>query len=661
MRHAVRLHRAVLAAALVVPAAMFGAAAWWNRAEVLREGAGAVERTAAVMHEHAAKVFDTADLVLARVDERIARMGEAEVASPETSEFLHALKQPLDQFVSIWVTDADGRVQAGSQPWNPGVTIADRDFFRVPRERAGAGSYVSEAFTGRVTTVSSFAISRRRSHPGNRFVGTLHVALSPDYFEQFFLEAAPVSPHAAGLFRADGALLAREPRLPGQERLPDASPVLRRIAEHPERGVLSDISASEQVERLYAYRKVGRWPVYVSFGADADALLARWRENLVVYGTVAAAAAATLLAVAWLALRRTKVAEAAQAALRREAAARAAAEAREAAEARFRGVFESRVVGFSVLDLASARTLVINDRLLQMTGTTRTDFEAGRYDWRRIAAPEHRAADERALEQARARGWWDPYEKEYLRRDGSRLPVRSSSAPLPGEPGRLVVLVQDISEQREAEMRRDLLMREVDHRAKNALATARAALRLTRATTVADFVREVDGRIGALAQAIALLSTTHWQGADLEALRRGELAPFIAGEERRGEPRAQLRGPATTVRADAVQPLAMAVHELATNATKYGALAAPSGVLDLSWELTGSPPEHLALRWRERGGPTVAAAPPESGFGTRVLRSTVTRQLGGTLEQRWDPAGLCCEMSFPAARVLAPPPDQPAA
>src|SRR3954469_7466423 len=84
---------------------------------------------------------------------------------------------------------------------------------------------------------------------------------------------------------------------------------------------------------------------------------------------------------------------------------------------------------------------------------------------------------------------------EYIRPDGSRLPVRISSAPLPGEPGRVVVLVQDISEQREGELRRDLLMREVDHRAKNALATAQAALRLTRAPSLPEFVREVDGRI----------------------------------------------------------------------------------------------------------------------------------------------------------------------
>jgi len=119
-------------------------------------------------------------------------------------------------------------------------------------------------------------------------------------------------------------------------------------------------------------------------------------------------------------------------------------------EARFRGVFESDLMGFSILDTRTGETLAINDSLLRMTGYTRADFEAGRGDRRAFTPEEYRAIDEAAIALARSRGWWDPYEKEYLRPDGTRLPVRVSSAPLPGEPGRVVVSVQDITQERAA-------------------------------------------------------------------------------------------------------------------------------------------------------------------------------------------------------------------
>ncbi|TDG28057.1 PAS domain S-box protein [Paracraurococcus ruber] len=706
----------MLATAVLVPALVFAAAGWWNRGEVLREGSDAVQRTATIMDEHTAKVLDTADLLLARVADRIAGLDDAQVATPATSAFLRAAIAPFEQFVSLWVSDANGRVLAGSQAWDPAVSLADRPFFQEQRERRAGGALVSAAFTGRATNLASFAISRRRIDAEEGFAGVIHVALSPDYFTRFFAEAAPPFRHAAGLFRADGSILARHPTAARpRDRLGPDSPLLLRMQRGEARGLIAETSTLDGRSRLYAFRKVGTWPVYVGFGADADALLDQWRSNLLAYGAVAAAAALTLLLVSVLALRRARAAEAAEAALAREALARAAAEARQAAEAHFRAVFESRAIGLSIFDAESGVTLQANERLLEMTGGTRAAFEAGTWDWRRVTAPEHLERDDHAITEARARGWWDPYEKDYVRPDGSRLPVRLSSAPLPGEPGRLVVLVQDISEQREAELRRDLLMREVDHRAKNALATARAALRLTRAPTLAEFVREVDGRIGALAQALALLSTTQWQGVPLEALLRGELAPFLAAG---GTPRAELRGPAVSIAAAAVQPLAMAVHELATNATKYGALSRQEGVLLLTWRLTAPAPVPAAepptsypaeppasypaeppasypaeppasgpaeppasgpaepqasdlaeppaasappggwllLEWQERGGPPVTAPPADRGFGTRVLQATLARQLGGTLTLCWEIEGLRCEIALPAARVLAPAP-----
>ncbi|MBV1798600.1 hypothetical protein [Siccirubricoccus sp. G192] len=179
-----------MAAALLVPAVVFGAAAWWNRAEVLREGTDRIERTAAIMHEQAAKIFDTADLVLGRVDDRVRHLDWDAISAPETSTFLRTLEAPRDQLVSIWITDAAGIVRAGSQDWEAGTGIAGRDFFAAQRDR-DAGTYLSTAFVGRATQIASFALSRRRSTPDGRFDGIIHVALSPAYFANFFEEAAP--------------------------------------------------------------------------------------------------------------------------------------------------------------------------------------------------------------------------------------------------------------------------------------------------------------------------------------------------------------------------------------------------------------------------------------------------------------------------------------
>jgi signal transduction histidine kinase len=322
-----RLHRLLIAAAILVPAVVFVAAAVWNRAEVVREATDTIVRTTAVLDEHARKVFDTVDLLLHRVDDHVRRLSADEIATPDTNDFLRALKEPLEQAVSIWVTDATGKVLAGSQFWDPNVGLAEREFFAAQRE-ADQGTYVSAAFTGRATRTPSFAVSRRRWSPDGSFAGTVHVALSPEYFARFYAEAVPPLPHTAALIRADGSILAREPAHATTERLGADSPVMKTIAAQPLAGFLRGVSTIDGRERFYAYHKVAAHPMYVALGIETSVVLQRWRRNLAVYGAVAGLASLTLLLVSGLALRRAQAEQAALTRLRHESEQRLAAEQR---------------------------------------------------------------------------------------------------------------------------------------------------------------------------------------------------------------------------------------------------------------------------------------------------------------------------------------------
>nr|WP_246408186.1 hybrid sensor histidine kinase/response regulator [Microvirga lupini] len=250
-----------------------------------------------------------------------------EISAPETSAFLQRIKAPLEQVVSIWITDATGHVRAGSQPWDPAVTIDEREWFQAQRGQ-DVGTYISAPFQGKATRAASFAVSRRRSTQDGHFDGIIHVALSPEYFSRFFQEAVPPGPSAAALIREDGAILARAPTQVTYTRLGPDNILMRSIAAQPDGGVMVGVSSTDQRERYYAYRHVGAYPIYVAFGVDADVVLGRWYRNLQLYGAVALLSALTLLLVSWLALRRAKAEQEALTQLQYESEQRLAAEQR---------------------------------------------------------------------------------------------------------------------------------------------------------------------------------------------------------------------------------------------------------------------------------------------------------------------------------------------
>ncbi len=199
----------------------------------------------------------------------------------------------------------------------------------------------------------------------------------------------------------------------------------------------------------------------------------------------------------------------------------------------------------------------------------------------------------------------------------------------------------DITDRKEADERQVLLAREVDHRARNALAVIQSIIRLTRAKSVDDYVEAIEGRIKALSRAHTLLSDSRWHGADLATLVAEELAPYRAGDKIKFE------GPDISLQPATAQGLALALHELATNAAKYGALSSPTGKIDLDWQLQG---DALTLRWAENGGPSIVQ-PSSRSFGLKVIVASIEQQLGGTASFDWDPKGLRCEVAIPRSEL----------
>jgi PAS domain S-box-containing protein len=203
----------------------------------------------------------------------------------------------------------------------------------------------------------------------------------------------------------------------------------------------------------------------------------------------------------------------------------------------------------------------------------------------------------------------------------------------------------DITDRKETEARQSLLAREVDHRARNALAVTQAIVRLTKAPTVEGYMAAVQGRISALARTHTLLSEARWQGAEFQKLAEEELAPYMSTDSAR----VFIEGPSVSLQPAVAQSLALVIHELATNAAKYGALCSPTGRISLNWEVAGS---NFTIRWVETGVLN-CRAPVSKGFGTKILNATVEAQLRGRAAFEWEPDGLRCELSFPLQDVTS--------
>lgn len=318
---------------------------------------------------------------------------------------------------------------------------------------------------------------------------------------------------------------------------------------------------------------------------------------------------------------------------------------REAQE-RLAATYENVLAGIAECD-ETGRLLRVNEAFEGITGyskdelLTKTLFD--------ITHPNDVPADRRDFARQVA-GEIDRYEivKRYVRKDGRVIWVEVTSSTVRSEDGGFgygVRMAQDITERKLAEEHKKLLLDELNHRVKNTLATVQALAAQTArgATSAEDFQRRFEPRLMALSAAHDRLTRRDWRGASLDDIVSGELRAhenpgtvFIEGPDLILPPRVSLS-------------LSMALHELATNALKYGALSVAGGRVEVRWQVERDPatpyPTGVEIGWAESGGPPVQP-PAQEGFGSRLLRVT-SAELKGDLKMKWAPHGLEWDLSFP--------------
>jgi PAS domain S-box-containing protein len=259
-----------------------------------------------------------------------------------------------------------------------------------------------------------------------------------------------------------------------------------------------------------------------------------------------------------------------------------------------------------------------------------------------IVIPQERHSEEQDILARIRRGERiDHFETVRQRKHGSRIAVSLTVSPVKNAEGKIVgasKIARDITEQKRSQDMIAALAREVEHRSKNLLANVQATVNLSQAETPEGLKQAIEGRIQALANVHSLFAESRWTGAELSTIASHELAPYAE----RAEGRVTIGGPSVLLEPNTAQAIAVTLHELATNAAKYGALSAPRGTLTLNWTHHADGP--LRLRWSETGGPTIKAPPARKGFGGRIIERMIA-QLKGTTTFDWRPEGVVCEIT----------------
>jgi PAS domain S-box-containing protein len=310
------------------------------------------------------------------------------------------------------------------------------------------------------------------------------------------------------------------------------------------------------------------------------------------------------------------------------------------------------LVGSYAYDV-STEEMQISEGYAAIHGLPERTTETALTQWRERVHPEDLGRVEGFRDQIFANRRKE-YTLEYriIRPDGEvRWIERRSSISYGGDgrPERVIGVTIDVTGRKRAEERQRILVAELDHRVKNALATVSSVISQSAvgSGSVANFVAALDGRIRSMATTHELLSSSSWQGISLAELVRRELAPYATGHN------SETKGPEVVLRPEAGQATALVLHELATNAAKYGALSTKDGRVSIRWHrrMNGQPRSSLVLEWQEMDGPPIVATGKPS-YGTSTIRELIPYEFGGTVDLVLAPDGVRCRLELPADWVI---------
>ncbi|RWX81148.1 PAS domain S-box protein [Neorhizobium lilium] len=317
--------------------------------------------------------------------------------------------------------------------------------------------------------------------------------------------------------------------------------------------------------------------------------------------------------------------------------------AKDVSERRFTAIVNQAAVGVTETDL-EGRFLLANAAFETMAGQSAEDLrQIHRHD---VINPEDVDAVSAQFEQATRDG--KPFEVEYrlLSAEGTSIWVHDSVSVLGDSDGRISSVISvtlEIEERKRAEEHAALLLGELDHRVKNILAIVSSIVAQTLKTNSSpeEFAETISGRITAITRAHSLLTSRRAGGTGtLRDLIETELKPY-------GDRALRIEGPEVALTPKAGLSVAMAIHELASNAAKYGSLSVTEGQLTISWSVTEGLDRRLQLSWTEANGPTVSGPPARRGFGTTVIDRSLSYEFDGEVTRSFEPSGVVCMIELP--------------
>jgi PAS domain S-box-containing protein len=316
-------------------------------------------------------------------------------------------------------------------------------------------------------------------------------------------------------------------------------------------------------------------------------------------------------------------------------------------DALLRSVVNQTGVGISITDL-NGTVKFANQKFCKMLGFDDDTELVGKPIWEVTygdVSPKNKHLFDRLCDTGESY----EIEKRLIRKDGSSLWAHISVwavCDATGKPQSTTCVTRDITERKRAEERQGLLVAELDHRVKNILAQVAVVASSTRqgSRSIDEFLGSLDGRIQSMAAAHSLLGDSSWESVCLTTLVRSQLAPYAT------DTNVTVSGRDVMLNSAETQALARVLHELATNAAKYGALSVPSGKVSVNWGLKPSgAATNLAVAWCELGGPAVASKHPSS-YGTNLIRNLIPHELGGTVDLLFAKEGVNCRIEIPISQ-----------